>query len=212
MTAVVVAYATLAVFALASPQSTCGIEPIAPEAFEQPALTAFEERVERYLTARHAMESSLTRLRPFDDAEDLFEARRAMQAAIRALRADAKPGDFMTADVGVLIRLRLACALTACGYEVDDVLASINEERMPGARAPRINEPFPWELGSAMWPTLLAVLPPLPEALQYRFSDRDLVIIDTDASLVVDILANALPAAAPQGRLASHRWRSIDHR
>ena len=93
-----------------------------------------------------------------------------------------------------MIRARLANRLRECGPQVEDVLAFINQERAPGARAPRINEPFPWELGSAMWPSFMGVLPPLPEELEYRFADRDLVLIDIQADLVVDILVNALPA------------------
>ena len=50
-----------------------------------------------------------------------------------------------------------------------------------------------------MWPSLLAVLPPLPEGLEYRFADRDLVLIDIHASIVVDILVNALPAPRHAG-------------
>lgn len=46
-----------------------------------------------------------------------------------------------------------------------------------------------------MWPTLLRALPALPAELEYRFAHRDLVLIDVHASLVVDILEDALPSA-----------------
>jgi len=36
-------------------------------------------------------------------------------------------------------------------------------------------------------------LPLLPMELEYRFVDRDLVILDTEIDLVVDVLENALP-------------------
>ena len=82
-------------------------------------------------------------------------------------------------------------------------VAFVNEERLPGVPKPRINEPFPWELGSAMWPSFLAVLPPLPDELQYRFADRDLVLVDIHSDLVVDILVNALPAPGDRSRIRS---------
>ena len=44
-----------------------------------------------------------------------------------------------------------------------------------------------------MWSSVLAALPPLPHELQYRFVGRDLVLVDTHADLVVDILRNAVP-------------------
>jgi len=42
-------------------------------------------------------------------------------------------------------------------------------------------------------PTALERLPGLPNELEYRFVDRDLVILDTETYLVVDILEHALP-------------------
>ena len=42
-------------------------------------------------------------------------------------------------------------------------------------------------------PTLLANLPKLPAELEYRIVDRELVLLDTKANLIVDLLPNALP-------------------
>jgi len=84
------------------------------------------------------------------------------------------------------------------------VLTFLNEERMPGTPKPRVNEAFPWTVGSAMWSTLLAALPPLPAELQYRFFDRDLVLIDIHADLVVDIVEGALPSSR-------HRLSGLHH-
>ena len=41
---------------------------------------------------------------------------------------------------------------------------------------------------------MFTVLPVLPDELQYRFVERDLVLVDIDADLVVDVLSDALPA------------------
>ena len=41
---------------------------------------------------------------------------------------------------------------------------------------------------------VLRELPLIPDELQFRFVEHDLVLIDIDASLVVDVLPNALPA------------------
>jgi hypothetical protein len=43
-----------------------------------------------------------------------------------------------------------------------------------------------------MWPFLLEALPHLPHELQYRMIGRDLVLVDTHADLVVDIMRNAI--------------------
>jgi hypothetical protein len=39
----------------------------------------------------------------------------------------------------------------------------------------------------------LQELPPLPEELAYRIVGRDLVLVDSKANLVVDLLHEALP-------------------
>ena len=184
-------------------QSACTTPQIATAA-EAPVLDGFNQRIDSYMQVHNDVERSVGPRRMFADPEDLFAAIDAMRAGIRKARPDAQAGTIFTVDVGALIRARLAERLAVCNHTVEDVLAFINEERSPRARAPVIYARFPWELGSAMLPSLLAALPPLPEELQYRFADRDLVLIDVHASLVVDILANALPAPTHDGH-GTHR-------
>jgi hypothetical protein len=40
---------------------------------------------------------------------------------------------------------------------------------------------------------LLAMLPMLPEELEYRFIDRYFLLRDRDANLVIDVLAGVVP-------------------
>ena len=180
-------------------KSPCSAEALTPTSVETPVLDTFNEQVAAYLRLQDGVRRQLALQRLFADPEDLFSAMRSMQAGIRAARPDARPGSIFTPAMGTLIRARLQQRLVVCNYAVEDVLAFLNEERMPGAPEPRVNGPFPWTVGSAMWPTLLAVLPPLPPQLQYRFFDRDLVMIDIDADVVIDVLKDALPA--PRGRM-----------
>ena len=183
-------------------QTDCGVQPVTPTAAEAPILEAFNQRIAAYMEVHNDVERKLS-LQQFD-GENIFAALEAMQSGIRTARADVGRGAILTPDVGALIRTRVESRLAGCGQKVEDVLAFINEERAPVARAPKVNERFPWELGSAMWPSFLGVLPPLPAELQYRFADRDLVLIDIHADLVVDILANALPAPGHAGH-GTHR-------
>ena len=180
-------------------QSACSVEALTPTALEHPVLDTFNDEVAAYLRLQDAVRRQLGLQRLFTDPEDLFTAIRSLQASIRAARPDARPGSILTPAMSEIVRRRLEQRLVVCNYSVEEVLAFLNEERLPGATEPRVNGPFPWTVGSAMWPTLLAVLPALPPQLQYRFFDRDLVLIDVDADLVVDILRNALPA--PRSRL-----------
>ena len=175
-------------------RSSCGVEPVTATAAETPIVDGFTRRLDAYMAIHNDVERRLAASWVFDDPQDLFDTMRAMQSGIRLARPDARPGAVLTTDVSALIRARLAQRLVACNYSVEDVLEFLNEERMPGVPEPRVNEPFPWSAGSAMWPTLLGALPRLPSELQYRFFDRDLVVIDVHADLVVDVVKNALPA------------------
>jgi hypothetical protein len=181
-------------------QPACSVETLRATALETPVLDTFNVQVAIYLRQQDVVKRQLAMEWLFVDPEDLFNAIQSLQAGIRAARPDARPGAFFTPAVSTLVRARLQQRLVVCGYTVEEVRAFLNEERFPGAPEPRVNRPFPWTVGSAMWPTLLAVLPPLPPQLQYRFVDRDLVLIDIDADLVVDVLRNALPAPGPRVR------------
>lgn len=178
----------------AAVQLSTQTETTSPASVQDRALATFNDRIASYMAIHNEVEASLPPQRVFEDPEDMFEALEAMRSGILAHRADARQGNIFTADVAAVIRLRLEETLAASNQSVDEVLAFFNEERLRGAPRPRINGPFPWTLGTAMWPTLLPALPALPEDLQYRFVDRDLVLIDVHADLVVDILPKALPA------------------
>ena len=175
------------------PQAVCDFEQVAPTILEAPVLAAFDRRISAYMDIHNDVERRLAPQQMFEDAEEMFEALEILRSAISASRADARPGDLFTDDVAALIRARLRARLEACNQTVEDVLAYVNEERLPGTRPPTLHEPLPWGLGSAMPAALIPALPRLPDELQYRFADRDLVLIDIHAGMVVDILVDALP-------------------
>jgi hypothetical protein len=56
-----------------------------------------------------------------------------------------------------------------------------------------VNGRWPGEALPTMPPRLLAKLPVLPSGLQYRFVNRDLVLWDSQADLVIDIIPDAIP-------------------
>jgi hypothetical protein len=47
-----------------------------------------------------------------------------------------------------------------------------------------------------MPPDLLAALPRLPPGLEYRFINRDLVLRDLDANLIIDFVPEAIPVSS----------------
>lgn len=111
---------------------------------------------------------------------------------MRTARADAATRIF-TDDLHPFFRELTELTLVESGIEVKQLLASLEEETPRHAPTPRIDEKFPWSLGAAMPPCILAAYPRLPPVLQYRFVGRDLLIIDIGSGLVVDILPDAIP-------------------
>ena len=83
---------------------------------------------------------------------------------------------------------------------VADAMAAALREARPSAadaRAPLpprpiVHDQFDWSWGSFTPACVLSVLPSLPDQLQFRFVQRDLVLVDIDADLVVDVLPDAL--------------------
>ena len=60
----------------------------------------------------------------------------------------------------------------------------------------KINARYPDEIPlSTMPPEVLAVLPPLPKTLNYRFISDQLILLDTEAHIVADYVSKALPIA-----------------
>jgi hypothetical protein len=58
----------------------------------------------------------------------------------------------------------------------------------------RVNGIYPDAVAETTFPpTLLQKLPTLPDELAYRIVGRDLILVDTKANLVVDLVHEALP-------------------
>lgn len=143
------------------------------------------------------MHRSLERqIGPIEITTSIDQINRIIQqlaSAIRAERPDAKQGDFFTPALAPELRARINEALLADDFTADDVIRAgrvdgIDYERV----ALRVNDTFPWILGTAMFPCVIQALPELPPELQYRIVGTDLVLIDVHASLIVDILPSAL--------------------
>jgi hypothetical protein len=182
---------------LPTPTAQCQLDVSTPQARQEPALTEFNARIDGYVALHRRLEQSLPPEQTFDDPEEMSEARDRLADAIRDARPDARKGDFFPAGFAVIVRRCVDDALAHADYDLSAVLDAINDEVVPGGPRLKVNGAFPWEhVGAAMWPALLHRLPLLPPELQYRLVDRDLVLIDVHANLIIDILKEALPEPA----------------
>jgi hypothetical protein len=179
---------------LPAPTEGCLLEVLTPLTQEELVLTEFDARVDQYVALHRRLERSLPPEQMFDDWEEMSVARDGLADAIRDARPNAKRGDIFSPGFREVVAKRVDETLAGADYDLATVLAAINDEVRPDARPVKVNGRFRWEeVGAAMWPALLRVLPTLPRELEYRFVNRDLVLIDVHAGLVVDILKEALP-------------------
>jgi hypothetical protein len=157
----------------------------------------FEQAVSEYMTIHRQVERTAPPLEVSDDPQKIREAVEARAAGIRTARSGAKQGDLFTPEIGSWFRSRLARAVAQHGYDATDVV-EWTVEGVDGEWQPLvINSRFTWGRGWPLFEFMLEVLPELPEELEYRFVDRDLVLLDLDAGIVVDILPSAVKVPWP---------------
>ena len=152
----------------------------------------FEEAVDAYLGLRRSLTSTLPPLETSPDLETLRMASAALAAAIRTARPFAAEGDILNPAAAAVLRRRVR-ALLGDPCPLAEVLAVESDDQRPLPPRPIVYDRFDWSRASVMPTCLLRVLPALPDELQYRFVQRDLVLVDIDADLVVDVLTDALP-------------------
>jgi hypothetical protein len=152
-------------------------------------LKEFNDRIRKYVDLQSKLDGRLPSQAPSNDPGKAQAHRKALADAIRRARADARTGDVFgdTAD-----QFRLIIEQDARDRSVRDALAAMLE--VPQSVAPRVNAEYPEQAPLATVPPLiLARLQPLPDGLEYRFMGRDLILRDTKANLIVDMVHDAVP-------------------
>jgi hypothetical protein len=124
----------------------------------------FTSAVDRYLEIHRLLESPMSSLTLGADPEQAARARKAHREAIVAARIATPRGDIFTPRVAAYMRHQIQVAARQAYMAGDHItIAAIDR------------------------------LPRLPIELEYRFVDRDLVLLDREIDLVVDVLKDALP-------------------
>jgi hypothetical protein len=124
----------------------------------------FTAAVNRYLEIHRLLQSPMSSLTLGADPEQTARARDAHRKAIAEARIATPRGDIFTPRVAAYVRRQIQMA-ASWAYMTDDEVTLAAIER----------------------------LPELPNELEYRFVDRDLVLMDKETDLVVDVLKDALP-------------------
>ena len=152
----------------------------------------FVKKAQAYADLHNKLESGLPKLGKEATPEEIDRHRREMEQRFAQARPRPQVGEFFTKDVRAYFRRQLARVFQ--GSEGRNLRASIMDEN-PGAVKLQVNGRYPDTLPLAtMPPQVLAVLPKLPEDLEYRFIGNKLLLLDVHANLVVDYIEDALPS------------------
>jgi hypothetical protein len=126
------------------------------------------------------------------DPAEITRISDTLAVAVQRARQNARRGDIFNDQIAQVITIRLREQLA--DVDIDKFLVAITDEPTLTDR-PAIHKRYPVASSMATTPTrVLAVLPPLPEVLEYRFIGRSLILRDRDAALIVDYIADVLPA------------------
>lgn len=176
---------------MASPTRDCQLDQMTMTRIDEQSLAAFHTAAEEYAALHRRLERALMIDHvPWPEDEDMGSE--TLADVIRAARPQTQPGVIFNPGVTPLFRMRIEKAVWVNRYEMGDALPDLATGG-GAVTVPAINAWWMWEQESAPWASLIWELPALPDELEYRFRGRHLVLVDTHANLVVDVLENALP-------------------
>ena len=156
------------------------------------AVADFQARLKEYSDLHNKLEKTLPPLPKETDPAVIDRHQRALEAQLRTARKAAKPGDIFTPEGQQLVRRVLAQIFR--GAEGAKLKATINDENPSDVKL-AVNSRYPDDVPvSTMPPQVLAMLPKLPEELEYRFIGNRLILLDVHAHTVADYIENVLPA------------------
>jgi len=150
----------------------------------------FQKRIDDYMSLHKKLDATLPKLSKDATPEEVDKDQRALEKLIVAARPTAKPGDIFIPGMQTFVRALLADVFK--GPKGPQAKASVYDEAHPVR--PVINKRYPDEVPlSTMPPRVLASLPKLPEELEYRFVNDDLILMDVHAHIIIDYILNAMP-------------------
>ena len=152
----------------------------------------FSARITAYAELRRTLEEGLPGLVVTNNHSEIRRAEEALARRIRLAREGARQGNIFTPAINGAFK-QLLMGVTKPG-----ICAAILDDN-PGDTTYRTGRPYPRdEPLSTVPPSVLGVLPSLPDDVQYRFLDRDLILYDTRANMMLDRIPAAIRCTSPR--------------
>ena len=155
------------------------------------AIADFNKRVEAYVALHKKVESMLQEPSQDGRPEAVVEHQREFAKLMQKERPNAKQGDIVTKPMRNIMRRLLASVFR--GPDGREIKRSILDT-FTGNPILQVNSTYPDNVPYSTVPLpILQGLPPLPDALQYRFVGPRLILLDPHGRLVVDIVEKVFP-------------------
>lgn len=155
------------------------------------ALATMNDRLKSYLDIHKKMEEGLPKLPTEATPQQIDANQRMLEKKMRDARKNAKQGEIFTPEAQPVIKRLLAAVFS--GPEGKQLMASIMDEYPKGLKLV-VNGRYPDAIPvSTVPPEILQTLPQLPEDMEYRFIGRHMILLDTHAHVIADLIEDALP-------------------
>jgi hypothetical protein len=151
----------------------------------------FNKRVHDYLELHKKVDGAIKEPSKDDRPEMFVEHQIAFAKLMQKERPDAKPGDIFTKPMRNIVRKLLASVFRGPGGR--QIKKSILDEYTGNIRLV-VNTQYPEGAPvSTMPPQILEGLPKLPDGLEFRFIGPRLILLDSHARLIVDVVEHVFP-------------------
>jgi hypothetical protein len=168
-----------------------------PEENASPEAKEFMANVQKYLDVQKKAVSKVPALsKKEEDPAVIAKHQQQCADAIKALRPNAKRGEIFTPVSAKWIKANLKQALKGqAGAAARKTLLGEGNPKAESAKPINlaINATYPPSAPfSTVPPSVLMALPTLPKELEFRFVGRDVIVRDTLANIIVDVLHEAV--------------------
>ena len=152
----------------------------------------FLHRVQAYAKLHNSIGSSLPALKPTDQPEKIANHQQALAQKIREARQHARRGDMFSEEARKAFHRTVREEFG--GPQGHGARTTIRQGEPLKTIHLQVNEPYPDGVPyTTLPPTLLLKFPKLPDQLAYRIVVRDLILLDVEASLVIDRIPDIFP-------------------
>ncbi len=153
----------------------------------------FLDRVHSYVRLHKTIESTLPALKPTDRPELISAHQQALARKLREARTNSKRGDIFSESAEKAFHNSIRDEFQ--GAHAQDARTTIQQGAPVKAIHLHVNETYPDGVPFTTVPsTLLLKFPKLPDQVAYRIVGHDLILLDVEASLVIDTIPETIPS------------------